>query len=156
MSPPAYNKLYWNFTGGINAGEAIYATNYNIKEKAGSSTANGVIDAADAQRMFPQGHGDAYGHYLTALKGYYRLLANPNFSWQRRAEAVLVLGQAVTVDFVDERRFAADAAAVARTAAQACALIWRKQYQENAPGLEPFPRYRHGTQYHGETELGAR
>ena len=39
---PAYNRLYWNYTGGINAGEALYAMNYNIKEKAGSSTADGV------------------------------------------------------------------------------------------------------------------
>jgi hypothetical protein len=37
-------------------------------------TADGKLDAADAQRMFPQAHGDAYGHYLTALKGYTRLL----------------------------------------------------------------------------------
>jgi hypothetical protein len=135
---PAYNRLYWNFTGGINAGEALYATNYNIKEKAGSSTADGVVDAADAQRMFPQGHGDAYGHYLTALKGYYRLLANPNFSWQRRAEAVLVLGQAVTVDFVDERKFAGDASNLARTAQQICALTHRQQYKDGTPGWSQF------------------
>ena len=47
---PAYNRLYWNFTRGINGGEAIYAVNYNIREKAGSATANGTLDAADAQR----------------------------------------------------------------------------------------------------------
>lgn len=129
---PAYNRLYWNYTGGINAGEVLYATNYNIKEKAGSSTADGVIDAADAYRMFPQGHGDAYGHYLTALKGYYRLLANPNFNWQRRAEAVSVLGQAVTVDFVDERKLAASASLVARSAEQISALTHRQQYKDNA------------------------
>ncbi len=135
---PAYNRLYWNFTGGINAGEAIYATNYNIKEKAGSSTADGVVDAADAQRMYPQGHGDAYGHYLTALKGYYRLLANPNFSWQRRAEAVLVLGQAVTVDFVDERKFAGDASFLAKAAQQIGALTYRQQYTEGAAGWSQY------------------
>ena len=135
---PAYNRLYWNYTGGINGGEALYATNYNIKEKAGSSTADGVIDAADAYRMFPQGHGDAYGHYLTALKGYYRLLSSPNFDWQRRAEAVLVLGQAVTVDYVDERKFAGDAALIARTAEEVCALTFRQQYEDSEPGWEQF------------------
>lgn len=129
---PAYNRLYWNYTGGINAGEVLYATNYNIKEKAGSSTADGVIDAADAYRMFPQGHGDAYGHYLTGLKGYYRLLSNPNFNWQRRAEAVSVLGQAVTVDFVDERKLAASASLVARSGEQISALTHRQQYKDNA------------------------
>ena len=77
---PFYNRLFWNYTRGIDAGEALYATNYNIKEKAGSSTEDGSINAADAQRMFPQGHGDAYGHYLTALKGYYQLLTNANYT----------------------------------------------------------------------------
>ena len=45
---PAYNRLWWNYTRGINSGEVLYATNYNIKEKSGSSTENGVVDAADA------------------------------------------------------------------------------------------------------------
>lgn len=128
---PAYNRLYWNYTRGINSGEAIYATNYNIKEKAGSANANGVLDESDAQNMFPQGHGDAYGHYLTALSGYYRLLRNPNFGWQPRAEAVTVLGQAVTVDFQDERKFAAAASRLARVAGEVCALTFRKSYKDN-------------------------
>jgi hypothetical protein len=128
---PAYNRLYWNFTRGINSGEALYAVNYNIREKAGSSTANGVLDAADAQRMFPQGHGDAYGHYLTALKGYYRLLTNPNFTWTPRPEAVTVLGQPVQVDYFDERKFAAAAANVARTAIQVIGLTHRQAYHDD-------------------------
>ena len=131
MTKPFYNRLVWNYTRGINSGEAIYASNYNIKEKVGSSTANGVIDAADAQRMFPQGHGDAYGHYLTALKGYYRLLWNPNFTWTPSAEAVTVLGVPVTVDFQDERKFAAAAAHLARTAEQICALTYRQNYKDD-------------------------
>jgi len=128
---PAYNRLYWNYTRGINSGEVLYAVNYNIKEKVGSSTANGVIDEADAYRMFPQGHGDAYGHYLTALTGYYKLLTNPNFTWTPRAEAVTVLGQAVTVDFQDERKFAAAAGNTARTAQQVVALAYRKNYKDD-------------------------
>lgn len=131
---PAYNRLYWNYTHGISSGEAIYATNYNIKEKTGSTTANGVIDESDAQNMFPQGHGDAYGHYLTALTGYYRLLHNANFTWTPRAEAVTVLGQAVTVDFQDERKFAAAANNVARTSQQICALTYRQNYKDDAAG----------------------
>lgn len=128
---PAYNRLYWNFTRGINSGEAIYALNYNIKEKVGSSTADGVIDAADAQRMFPQGHGDAYGHYLTALKSYYKLLTNPNFTWSPRAEAITILGQPVTVDYQDERKFAAAANNIARSAQQILALTWRQTYRDD-------------------------
>ena len=136
---PGYNRLYWNYTRGINSGEAIYALNYNIKEKVGSSTANGVIDESDAQRMFPQGHGDAYGHYLTALTGYYKLLTNNNFTWTPRAEAVTVLGQPVTVDYFDERKFAAAAGNLARTAEQVIGLTWRKQYNDSpAAGWSHF------------------
>jgi hypothetical protein len=131
MTKPFYNRLVWNYTRGINSGEAIYANNYNIKEKVGSSTANGVIDAADAQRMFPQGHGDAHGHYLTALTGYYRLLWNTNFTWTPSAEVVTVLGVPVTVDFQDERKFAAAAAHLASTAEQICALTYRQNYKDD-------------------------
>ena len=131
ITKPFYNRLVWNYTRGINSGEAIYASNYNIKEKVGSSTANGVIDAADAQRMFPQGHGDAYGHYLTALTGYYRLLWNSKFTWKPSAEAVTVLGVPVTVDFQDERKFAAAAAHLASTAQQVCALTYRQNYKDD-------------------------
>lgn len=128
---PAYNRLFWNYTRGINSGEVLYAVNYNIKEKTGSPTANGILDAADAQRMFPQGHGDAYGHYLTALKGYYKLLTHPSFRWIPRAEAVTVLGQAVLIDYKDERKFAAAAANLARSAQQIVALTHRKAYRDD-------------------------
>lgn len=128
---PAYNRLWWNYTRGINSGEALYAVNYNISEKAGSSTANGVVDAEDAQRMFPQGHGDAYGHYLTALKGYYKLLAHPYFTWRPSAETVTVLGVPVSVDYKDERKFAAAAANVGRTAQQVLGLVHRQSYQDD-------------------------
>ncbi len=139
QTSPAYNRLYWNYTGGINSGESLYATNYNIKEKSGSSTANGVIDESDAQWMFPQGHGDAYGHYLTALTGYYRLLHNPNFTWTPRAEAVTVMGQAVTIDYQDERKFVSAAVSLARTSQQICELEYRKNYQDDiASGWAQF------------------
>jgi hypothetical protein len=132
QTAPAYNRLYWNYTGGINSGESLYATNYNIKEKSGQSTANGTVDEADAQLMFPQGHGDAYGHYLTSLTNYYRLLHNPNFTWTPRAEAVTVFGQPITVDYQDERKFAAAAAALGKSAQQMCELLFRKNYRDDA------------------------
>ena len=136
---PAYNRLWWNYTRGINSGEVLYATNYNIKEKSGSGTENGVVDAADAQRMFPQGHGDAYGHYLTALKGYYKLLVHPDFSWTTSSEDVTVLGQSVQIDYKDERKFAASAANLAATAKQVVALVHRQGYQDDpAQGWSHF------------------
>jgi hypothetical protein len=128
---PSYNRLFWNYTRGINSGEALYATNYNIKEKTGSPSANGILDAADAQRMFPQGHGDAYGHYLTAVTNYYKLLTHPYFTWIPRAEAVTVLGQTVLVDYKDERKFAAAAVNVAKTAQQILSLVHRKSYTDD-------------------------
>jgi hypothetical protein len=128
---PAYNRLWWNYTRGINSGEALYAVNYNVSEKAGSSTANGIVDAADAQRMFPQGHGDAYGHYLTALKSYYKLLTHPYFTWRPSAETVTVLGVPVSVDYKDERKFAAAAANVGRTAQQVLGLVHRQSYKDD-------------------------
>ena len=108
---PVYNRLVWNYTRGIDAGEVIYALNYNILDQ----NTDGKVDALDAQILYPQGHGDAYGHYLTALKGYYHLLLNPNFDWVPRSEAVTVLGKPVSVDYQDERKFAAAAGALART-----------------------------------------
>ena len=127
---PVYNRLYWNYTRGIDAGEVIYALNYNILDE----NQDGVVNAADAAFMYPQGHGDAYGHYLTALKNYYLLLTNPNFSWVPRAEAVTVLGATVAVDYQDERKFAAAAAAVARAGRQVLDLTWRQNYQPGTSG----------------------
>ena len=127
---PVYNRLIWNFTRGIDSGEVIYANNYNIKENQ-EEDLDGVINAEDAAKMFPQGHGDAYGHYLTALKGYYHLLIDSDFTWIPRTEAVTVLGKPVQVDYLDERKFAAAAAALARAGNQVFDLTWRKDFQSS-------------------------
>ncbi len=121
---PVYNRLVWNYTRGIAAGEVIYALNYNILDQNG----DGKIDASDAAVMYPMGHGDAYGHYLTAVKGYYSLIMSPNFDWVPRVETVNVLGVPVTVDYLDERKFAGAAAAEARTGRQIFDLSWRRDY----------------------------
>lgn len=123
-SRPVYNRLVWNYTGGIDSGEVIYALNYNILDQ----NSDGKADATDAAVLYPQGHGDAYGHYLSALKGYHSLLMNPNFDWVPRVQAVTVLGLPVTVGYMDERKFAAAAASVARTGRQIFDLTWRKYY----------------------------
>lgn len=124
---PVYNRLVWNFTGGINSGEPIYSLNYNIQDL----NVDGAADAVDATVQFPQGHGDAYGHYLTALKVYYTLLSNDHFSWTPRVEAVSVLGQPVSIDYQDERKFASAAAALTRTANQVLDLTYRQQFTAN-------------------------
>ena len=127
---PVYNRLYWNYTRGIDAGEVLYLLNYDILDQ----NSDGVVDARDAQILYPQGHGDAYGHYLTALSGYYSLLMNPNFDWVPSIEAVLVLGQPVSVNYQNERKFAAAAAAVARAGQQVFDLTWRQDYQPGTSG----------------------
>ena len=129
---PIYNRLIWNFTSDINGGEVAYALNYNIRNQAGAVP--GSITEADAKVLYPQGHGDAWGHYLSAIKNYYRLLRNPNFTWVPRIEAVLVGGVPVSVDFFDERKFAAAAAARARTGAEIVNLTYRSAYVEDPAG----------------------
>jgi hypothetical protein len=133
---PVYNRLVWNFTGDINGGEVAYALNYNIQDQNGD--VEGTINEDDAKILYPQGHGDAWGHYLTAIKNYYRLLRNQNFTWVPRSEAVLVGGAPVSVDFLDERKFAHAAAARAKTGAEVVNLTYRASYVED-------PK----SQYHG-------
>jgi hypothetical protein len=142
QTAPAYNRLYWNFTRGINSGEVIYTENYNIKDL----NTDGVIDAADAAKAFPQGHGDAYGHYLTALKGYYGLIINNKFDWVPRTEAVTILGKAIQVDYVDERKFAAAAGSVSQTGLEVLKLVFRQSYRSgDAVGWDRFGETRQNT-----------
>ena len=129
---PVYNRLVWNFTRDITGGEVAYALNYNLRNENGDVTGN--IDEADAKVLYPQGHGDAWGHYLSAIKGYYRLLRHPNYVWVSRAEAVEVGGVDVSVDYLDERKFAVVAAAKARTGAEIVNLTYRDRYVEDPDG----------------------
>jgi len=121
---PTYNRLTWNFTNGD--GEVAYVTNYNIKDM----NQDGFVNEADAAIMYPQGHGDAWGHILTAIGKYYQLLRHPNYTWVPRAEPISVAGAPVVVDYYDERRFAIDAAAKARIGAEVVDLTYRKNYAE--------------------------
>ncbi len=125
---PVYNRLFWNFTGG--SGEVAYDLSYNISDQ----NVDGVIDETDARILFPQGHGDAWGHYLTAIKNYYDLLRHPYYSWDPRPEAVLVAGVPIQVDYLDERTFAAAAAARAKVGAELVDLTYRSAYVEDPAG----------------------
>lgn len=125
---PVYNRFVWNFTHDINGGEVAYALNYNIRNVNGDVA--GTIDEADARLLYPQGHGDAWGHYLMAIKNYYRLLRSPHFTWVPRVETVVVGGVPVSVDYLDERKFAAAAAARARSGAEIVNLTFRETYVE--------------------------
>ena len=121
---PVYNRLFWNFTK--DQGEAAYAVNYNISDV----TLDGFVDEDDAMKLYPMGHGDAWGHYLTAMTHQYELLRHPNFNWVSRAESYNLQDIVITVDFYDERKFAATAAAKAKAGAEIVNLTYRDKFVE--------------------------
>lgn len=125
---PVYNRLTWNFTAG--EGEAAYAQVYDITDE----DHNGTIDAADARKLYPQGHGDAWGQYVSALSSYLRLMRHENFTWKPRVEAVNILQGSQLVDYRDERKLAAAAAARARTGAEILHLTYRNAFVEDPQG----------------------
>ncbi len=125
---PVHNRLFWNFTKDL--GEVAYAQTYNLSDENG----DGFIDEKDAMLRYPMGHGDAWGHYTTALKLHYDLLASPNFVWQPRGEFYNLLDTAIPVDFYDERKFAAAAAARTRTGADIVSLTYRQRYTDDPDG----------------------
>ena len=119
---PVYNRLYWNFTGA--EGQAAYVMKYNISD----NNNDGVIDVKDAMALYPQGHGDAWGHYLTAERMDYDLLRHPYFNWVSRSEYINSQDVVIPVDYLDERNFAKIAAAKAQAGAQILSLTYRQKY----------------------------
>ena len=133
-SYPYYNRLQWNFTHDIMGGQVAYTLNYGIKDVAGSeleddpNAPDGSINVYDAVKLYPQGHGDAYGHYLSAVKGYYSILRHPNFGWLPQIESILA-GQAdIKMSYFHEKRFALAAQAKARTAEMVASRTYRQNY----------------------------
>jgi hypothetical protein len=148
---PTYNRLYWNFTKGITAGEVAYAMNYQIFGN------DATIDQPQAAAIYPQGHGDAWGHYLSALTGYYRLLRNPAFSWGTPSISPLMVGDAVVdADYYDEEKFAGAAAAMARTGADVVKRTCEKVYVENGGRTLAGYRDDDASRAFGYGEWGAR
>ncbi len=125
---PVNNRLFWNFTQGN--GEVAYVQNYRITDQ----NKDGFITETDARALYPQGHGDAWGHYLSSVKSRYVLLQEPNFTWKPRAESVLVAGVPIEVDYLDERKFAQAAAAKAKAGSEIINLTYREKYVEAPSG----------------------
>ena len=126
---PYFNRLLWNFTKGITEGEVAYVNNYGIRAR------DGVMDVNCAAAQYPQGHGDAWGHYLSALTGYYRLLRNPYVDWTSSMAEMLMDQTAINVDYQDEAKFADAAVKLAEVGLDAMSLTARKAYKENAGDL---------------------
>lgn len=125
---PVYNRLFWNFTKG--EGEAAYAMKYNISDM----NKDGFIDENDAMILYPQGHGDAWGHYLSAIKMQYELLRQPYFNWVSRSEFYNLQDIVIPVDFLDERKFAQIAAAKAKAGSEIVNLTYRDKYVADPNG----------------------
>ncbi len=122
---PVYNRMFWNFTKG--EGEAAYALNYNISD----INQDGFVNEDDAMILYPQGHGDAWGHYLTALRNQYELLKHPFFNWVSRSEFYNLQDIVIKVDFLDERKFAQTAAAKAKVGAEIVNQTYRDRYVDD-------------------------
>lgn len=128
---PVYNRLMWNYTRGITAGEVAYSVNYNIFGAVDPDLSPVQDDAVRAATLFPQGHGDAWGHYLSALKGFYRLLRNPYFSWGLPVNGQMIVNDhVVNVDYMDEERFAQAAAAMSKASVDILDRTVRKVWQD--------------------------
>lgn len=130
---PIFNRLIWNYTKGIDGGEAVYALNYDIKGDPANLSA--TVTAEDAKKRYPQGHGDAYGYYLSAMHGYYDLLTNNNFDWQTEPGAMLIGNAAVSTDYFDERKFAETAAAKAQTGVEIVNKTYRAAFKATDNGI---------------------
>jgi hypothetical protein len=131
---PLYNRLPWNFTADIAHGQPAYVLNYGISDLKGNQ--DGFVDTKDAAKLFPQGHGDAWGHYLSALKSYYYLWRHRNFTWAPQTEAMYVATINVTMSALHELKFAASAAAKARAGVAIMERTYSKLYEEGTP--EPW------------------
>ena len=121
---PLYNRLAWNLTKGITEGEPAYVANYGIRAR------DGILDVNCAAAQYPQGHGDAWGHYLSALTGYYRLLRNPWFDWTAAMGEMLMDQKLMNVDYQDEQKFADAAVKLVQAGTDAMDLTLRKAYKE--------------------------
>ncbi|WOO41007.1 LamG domain-containing protein [Rubellicoccus peritrichatus] len=125
---PVYNRLFWNYVKG--EGEAAYNSTYQIFDV----DADGFINEFDAAELYPQGHGDAWGHFLSAEKMHYELLRDPAFDWQRRSEFYALLDNLLEVDYLDERTFSRIAAEKAQTGLEIVQSTYRLSYTEDPDG----------------------
>ena len=121
---PYYNRLIWNFTKGVTEGEVAYVNNYMIRGT------DGQITVEEAAKQYPQGHGDAYGHYLSMLKSFYHLARNPYFDWYASMTEMLVGDSVANVDYFDEEKFAEAAGKLAKTALDTIDLTARKAWKD--------------------------
>ncbi|MGY8642298.1 MAG: hypothetical protein ACKVJU_14545 [Verrucomicrobiales bacterium] len=127
-SYPVYNRIFWNYAKGL--GEAAYNVNYNIYDE----NADGFINEDDARALYPQGHGDSWGHFVSAIDMHYTLLQHPSFSWRTRSELYSLMQNVLEVDFLDEKTFARLAAGKARAGRDIVRGTYRLNYTQDPDG----------------------
>lgn len=125
---PVHNRLYWNMTGGI--GQMAYTLTYAPQDFG----FDGFLDADDAETQYPQGHGDAWGHYLSAVDVYYDLLAIDNFSWNYDAQAFSLDDVVIELYYWNERRFAQTAAARVQAGIDILQRTFKDYYSDGSEG----------------------
>ncbi len=125
LARPVYNRMFWNFTKA--EGEVAYVQTYSISD----INKDGFVDEDDAMIQYPMGHGDAWGHYLMALRKQYSLLRHPYFNWVSRSEFYNLMDIVMKVDFLDERKFAQVAAAKAKAGTEVLQATYRHHYVED-------------------------
>ena len=112
-----YNRLPPN---AIGTKGVAYRSNYK------------VADNYEAAQKFPQGHGDAYGHYLSALKATIGFLRDGPTGWPER----FLVNIATTLSTADAaldsvRQIAEAGAARAQAAEQIVDLYYRRDFKES-------------------------
>lgn len=127
-SYPVHNRLFWNYAKGL--GEAAYNVNYHIYD----ANLDGFVNEDDARKLYPQGHGDSWGHYVCAIDMHYALLQHPGFSWKTRSELYSLMQNVLEVDYLDEKTFARLAAGRARAGRDIVRGTYRLHYTQNPDG----------------------
>ena len=128
---PVYNRLRWAVDTG-RVSDAVYVLNYGIDRviDSGEDTPESVLDYA--RRLFPQGHGDAWGHYLTGMKTFYSLMSQPSFTWSAAANLAEGDDGVVTLSASDEEEiFAQIALEKAVAGSRIVELQFRRAYRDD-------------------------
>ncbi|MGI9241893.1 MAG: hypothetical protein ACR2RV_13905, partial [Verrucomicrobiales bacterium] len=127
-SYPVFNRMIWNYVKGL--GEAAYNVNYNISDE----NTDGFINEDDARALYPQGHGDSWGHFLSATDQHYALLRANTFDWNARAELYSLMSNVIETDYLDEKTFARLAAGKARAGRDIVRATYRLNYTQDSDG----------------------
>ena len=144
---PEYNRLKWELSDTLQS--SLYMANYGpFEDKEGLDLGERSDPFYAAKKVYPQGHGDAYGHYLMALKVYYQLLSHPNFGWKTGRNQDSIGGRIVDLDYYDERKIAQVAVARARTGFATMDLTHRFGYAPGAEGWLSLTRQFPGPEQH--------